>query len=127
MTYQELLDRINEKIDKAGILKQDIASDLRMEPNNLSRILSGDNTKIYRCLDLLDAVGLEFTFNGKPMKCHQDVIEFVDRNKTESINKISLKAKIAFSTANNFFAGENVRMGSVLKILEAMGIEVRVV
>ena len=127
MTYQEIIDRVNEKINKAGILKQDIAAGMNIDQGNLSRMLQGAATKIYRCLDLLDEVGLELTLNNKPMRCHQDVLDYALEYRLESMRKIGDKSGVGQGTVNKFFVGENVGMESALKIFDVLGIEVRVV
>ena len=127
MTYKEIIDRVNEKINKAGILKQDIAAGMNIDQGNLSRMLQGAATKIYRCLDLLDEVGLELTLNNKPMRCHQDVLDYALEYRLESMRKIGDKSGVGQGTVNKFFVGENVGMESALKIFDVLGIEVRVV
>lgn len=127
MTYKEIIDRVNEKINKAGILKQDIEAGMNIDQGNLSRMLQGAATKIYRCLDLLDEVGLELTLNNKPMRCHQDVLDYALEYRLESMRKIGDKSGVGQGTVNKFFVGENVGMESALKIFDVLGIEVRVV
>ena len=103
MTYKEIIDRVNEKINKAGILKQDIEAGMNIDQGNLSRMLQGAATKIYRCLDLLDEVGLELTLNNKPMRCHQDVLDYALEYRLESMRKIGDKSGVGQGTVNKFF------------------------
>lgn len=126
MTYEEIISKVREKIEVAEMSKTDLAMELQTKPSNLNKILAGESCMIYLFLDLLDEVGLELVFNDTiPIKCHQELIDYVKNTKYVR-RRVCLKSKVTEITIINLEKGENVQTAKALKVLEAMGIDVRV-
>ena len=127
MTYLEILEKINKKIAKAGLSKPDIAKELQISVSSLIVILRGKSCMLYFLLDLLDEVGLELVLNDKiPIKSHQDLIDYISRIDFVR-SQISAKANVSVGTIETFVKGGNVQVAKTFDVLQALGIEVRVV
>jgi predicted transcriptional regulator len=127
MTYEEVIKRINQKINKAGMLKKDIAKEVQISPSSLNTILKGRSCYLYLFMDILDEVGLELMLNDEiPIKSHQDLVDSlssIDCTRRE----LSDKTKISAGTISSFINGDNVQVAKAFIIMDAMGVEVRVV
>ncbi len=127
MTYQEVMDKINEKIERLGISKEKLAGEIQLHPTRVNRILKGDSCLIYSYLDLLDEVGLELQINNTQIiRKHQDLIDCVNKTDYDQL-KVWSESKVAMTTIRKFIRGENVQTAKVFQILKAMGLEVRVI
>lgn len=127
MTYQEVMDKINEKIDRLGISKEKLAGEIQLHPTRINRILKGDSCMIYTYLDLLDEVGLELQINNiQVIRKHQDLIDCVNKTDYDQM-KVWSDSKVQMTTIRSFIRGENVQTAKVFQILKAMGLEVRVI
>lgn len=127
MTYEEIISKVREKIEVAEMSKTDLAMELQINPSNLNKILDGESCMIYLFLDLLDEVGLELVFNDTtPIRSHQELIDYVSNTKYVR-RQVFLKSKVTEITIINLEKGKNVQTVKALKVLEAMGIDVRVV
>ena len=81
---------------------------------------------LYFLLDLLDEVGLELVLNDKvPIKSHQDLIDVISRMDFVR-SQISAKANVSVSTIETFVKGGNVQVAKAFDVLQALGIEVKV-
>lgn len=76
--------------------------------------------RIYAFLDVLDAVGLELSINGTPVKSHQDLVEIA---KSKPLPK-EIRTR---SSGYRFIRGENVNTDTVYKVLLAQGLEPRII
>ncbi len=127
MTYQEVMDKINEKIERLGISKEKLAGEIQLHPTRINRILKGDSCMIYTYLDLLDEVGLELQINNiQVIRKHQDLIDCVNKTDYDQM-KVWSDSKVQMTTIRRFIRGENVQTAKVFQILKAMGVEVRVI
>jgi len=126
MTYLEIMEKVNEKIAKAGLLRQNIAKELQVSASSLTVILRGKSCMLYFLLDLLDEVGLELVINDKvPVKSHQDLIDYINRMDFVK-RQVAAKANVLVSTIDTFVRGDNVQVAKVFVVLDAMGIELRI-
>jgi hypothetical protein len=127
MTYQEVMVKINEKIERIGISKEKLAGEIQLHPTRVNRILKGDSCMIYTYLDLLDEIGLELQINNtEVIRKHQDLIDCVNKTDYDQL-KVWSDSKIQMSTIRRFIRGENVQTAKVFQILKAMGLEIRVI
>lgn len=127
MTYEEIINKVNEKISRAGLRKSDIASELQINAATLINILGGKSCLIYLFLDLLDEVGLELILNNKtPVTKHQDLIDYIDALDYDR-NGISGWTSISISTIRKIEKGDNVQTAKVLIVMNVIGINVKVV
>ena len=77
-------------------------------------------------LDLLDEVGLELVLNDKiPIKSHQDLIDYISRIDFVR-SQVAAKANVSVSTIETFVKGGNVQVAKAFDVLQALGIEVKV-
>lgn len=126
MTYLEILEKVNQKIAKAGLSKPDIAKELQVSASSLIVILRGKSCMLYFLLDLLDEVGLELVINDKvPIKSHQDLINYISRMDFVR-SQISAKSKVSVGTIETFVKGGNVQVAKVFDVLDTLGIELKV-
>lgn len=126
MTAQEIFERIEEVIKRKGMVKLDISKKLGMRRDAVFVIIKNKACRLHTALDLIDEVGLELQFDNKPMGCHEDLIDYI--NELKPINRrIARKTGITDETIARFRSGENVNFDSAIRIVEALGIEVRVV
>lgn len=126
MTSKEIFERIEEVIEIKGIVKRDISRSLGIARDKVYIIIKNRSCRLYTALDIIDEVGLELQLDNKPMRCHQDLIDYVNARNPAS-QKLSRTTGLNMTTIRRFRRGENTNFGNAMKILDAMGIEVRVV
>jgi DNA-binding Xre family transcriptional regulator len=130
MTYEEVMKRVDESALKRDISFKQMSADTGISIKRLQLIFSGQGTRFYTLLDLIDSVGLEMELDGKPMGTHQDVLVYLeDRLYRSELTpfKLSQKMDVKSGTTRNFFDGGNCRADTFFLICDAMGVEVRVV
>ena len=126
MTSKEIYEKINEVIDRKGLSKR-IVSEMHGIPYpSLLTATWKKVSRIYLAMDILDAVGLELQFDNIPIRDHQDFIDFVNGRNPVGY-KIAKAAGVNQSTIRRLRSGEDVSLEKAMKIIDAMGIEVRVV
>jgi len=126
MTYLEILEKVNERIERREMVKPYIAQELQTSASNLTVILRGKSCMLYFLLDLLDEVGLELVINDKvPVKSHQDLIDFMGKMDIVR-SQIAAKSKVSVGTIETFVRGDNVQVSKAFAVLDAMGIELRI-
>lgn len=130
MTYDEIMQRINESAKKRGVTPEKIAKDSGITAQRLNAILAGVGTRLYTLLDMIDSAGLELTLNGKPMPVHQDLLIYIEETLYRSgatSHSLAKKTGIHPDTAMRFFRGGNCSASTFYIICEGMGVEVRVI
>ncbi len=117
----EMKEKILQAIQVKGLKLQNTAAEVGINYSTFYRYFLGDGNsiRIYSFLDILDAVGLELSINGKPIKSHQDLI---DISKTKPLPRKYRDAK-----GYRFQKGGNVNTDTAYKILVAQGLEPRII
>ena len=126
MTSKEIFERIEEVIERKGLSKRVICDVSGIPYSGFITALWKGNSGIYRAMDILDAVGLELQFDNIPVRDHQEFINIVNSRNPVS-QKLSRATGLNMTTIRRFRNGENTNFGNALMIVEALGIEVRVV
>lgn len=126
MTSKEVYEKILEVMERKGISREAIALETGINREAVARALRNKSGMIYNTLDIIDGVGLELQLDNKPIDTHQDILDYIsDREVTT--NSIEVLTGVYHGTVKKFFEGDNVSFDKAVRILEAMGIEVRVV
>ena len=126
MTSKEIFERIIEVMERKGISREELALNTGINIETLSECLKRKSGMIYSTLDILDGVGLELQLDNKPIDTHQDIIDYIaDRDIVN--NRIENATGIFHGTVKSFIEGNNVSFDKAVRILDALGIEVRVV
>lgn len=131
MEQSEMFDRIRKTIEAKELDHQDIAKELQIAVKSLTTIISKGSCMLYIFLDLIYEIGLELVLNGKPMTCHQDVVDYI-QNYTKSyymasMAMISRKSGISPVAVKRFMEGENVQLDKALKIINILGIDAKII
>lgn len=122
MTFREVSNRIKEKVQRSDIDIEDLAEKLNTSESTVKQLLKGNATMMYVFLDFIEEIGLELRLNDQVITCHQDMLDYA-----KSVQPSRKPTVIPESTIRRFFAGENVSIARVFRILNDMGIEVRIV
>ncbi|HCW73913.1 MAG TPA: hypothetical protein DHM90_09085 [Clostridiaceae bacterium] len=77
---------------------------------------------MYVFLDFIEEIGLELRLNDQVITCHQDMLDYA-----KSVKPSKKPTAIPESTLRRFYAGENVETARTFRILDSLGIEVRIV
>ena len=126
MTSKEIFDRVGETLERKGLSKRSISKRASVPYETIKRAVDRKASRIYLAVDIINGIGLELQFDNKPINNHQEFIDYV--NKRNPVNRrIARIAGVSQGTVQRLREGENVRFDSAMRILEAMGIEVRVV
>lgn len=126
MTSKEIFDRVGEVIKRKGLSKRSISKRAGVSYETIKRAVNRKASRIYLAVDIINGIGLELQFDNKPINDHQEFIDFV--NSRNPVNRrIARIAGVSQGTVQRLREGENVRFDSAMRIVEAMGIEVRVV
>lgn len=131
MEQSEMFERIRKTIEAKELNHQDIAKELQIAVKSLTTIISKGSCMLYIFLDLIYEIGLELVLNGKPMTCHQDVVDYI-QNYTKSyyaasMAMISRKSGISPVAVKRFMEGENVQLEKALKIINILGIDAKII
>lgn len=131
MEQSEMFERIRKTIHAKELTYQALARELRMTDVNFINIIKKGSCMLYIFLDIIYEIGLELVLNGKPMTCHQDVVDYI-QNYTKSYYKASLamisrKSGITPVAVKRFMEGENVQLEKALKIINILGIDVKII
>ena len=131
MEQSEMFERIRKTMEAKELNHQDIAKELRMTDANFVNIIKKGSCMLYIFLDIIYEIGLELVLNGKPMTCHQDVVEYIQNyNKNyyaASMAMISRKTGITPLAVKRFMEGENVQLEKALKIINMLGIDAKII
>lgn len=126
MTSKEVFEKINEVIEKKELSRNEICAAAGINKDTLTGALRREGGWLYTVLDILNGVGLELQLDNKPIESHQELIDYInDRDPVST--KITSMTGIFDGTIKRFRDGDNVSFDKALKIIDAMGIEVRVV
>jgi DNA-binding phage protein len=126
MTSKEIFERVDETLERKGLSKRSISKRAGVPYETIKRAVSRKGSRIYLAMDIINGIGLELQFDNKPVNDHQEFIDFV--NKRNPVNRrIARIAGVSQGTVQRLREGENVRFDSAMRIVEAMGVEVRVV
>lgn len=126
MTSKEVFDRVGEVIVRKGLSKRVISDAAGIPYSGFISALWKGNSGIYRAMDILDAVGLELQLDNIPVRDHQEFINIVNLRNPVS-QKLSRATGLNMTTIRRFRNGGNTNFGNALMIVDALGIEVRVV
>ena len=126
MPSKEIYEKIIEVMGRKGISIDTLSELTGINIDTLLTCLRRKSGMIYNTLDILDEVGLELQLDNKPIDTHQDIIDYIaDRDLVN--NRIENATGIFHGTVKRFIEGENVQLEKALKIINILGIEVRVV
>lgn len=126
MTSKEVFEKINEVIEKKELSRNEICAAAGINKDTLTGALRREGGWLYTVLDILNGVGLELQLDNKPIESHQELIDYINDRDLVS-TKITSMTGIFDGTIKRFRDGDNVSFDKALKIIDAMGIEVRVV
>lgn len=126
MTSKEVYEKILEVMERKGISREAIALETGINREAVARALRNKSGMIYNTLDIIDGVGLELQLDNKPIDTHQDILDYISDRKVTT-NSIEVLTGVYHGTVKKFLEGDNVSFDKAVRILEAMGIEVRVV
>lgn len=126
MTSKEIFERIEEVIERKGMVKRDISRNLGMGRDAIYLIIKNRSCRLYTALDIIDEVGLELQLDNKPMRCHQDLIDYINARNPVNL-RISKSTGISQGMIQRLKEGGNVQFVKTVEIIDALGIEVRVV
>lgn len=131
MEQSEMFERIRKTMEAKDLNYRDIAKELRMTDVNFTNIIKKGSCMLYIFLDIIYEIGLELVLNGKPMTCHQDVVDYI-QNYTKnyyvaSMAMISRKTGITPLAVKRFIEGENVQLEKALKIINILGIDAKII
>ena len=126
MTSKEVFEKINEVMKREGIFIEMLALKTGINAETLECSLRKKSGLIYNTLDILDGVGLELQLDNKPIDTHQDIIDYISYFSA-SMATISRKTGINPSTIKKFTSGENVQMEKAIKIINAYGIDIKII
>jgi len=122
MTYREVSNKIKEKVARTDVDIRALTEKLNTSPSTMRQLLKGNAVMMYIFLDFLAEINLELRLNDQLITCHQDIMDYV-----KAVKPSKMPSGIPESTMRRFFAGENVNVSRVFRILESLGIEVRVI
>jgi hypothetical protein len=122
MTFREVSNRIKENVQRTEIDIEEMTERLNTSPSTMRQLIKGNSTMMYVFLDFIEEIGLELRLNDQVITCHQDMLDYA-----KSVQPSRKPTVIPESTTRRFFAGENVQIARVFRILDEMGIEVRIV
>jgi len=122
MTFREVSNKIKEKVRRTDIDIKELTEKLNTSPSTVRQMLKGNAVMMYVFLDFLEEINLELRLNDQVITCHQDMLDYA-----KSVKPSRMLTAIPESTIRRFFAGENVEIARVFRILESLGIEVRIV
>jgi DNA-binding phage protein len=126
MTSKEIFERVGETLERKGLSKRSISKRAGVSYETIKRAVNRKASRIYLAVDIINGIGLELQFDNKPINDHQEFIDFV--NSRNPVNRrIARIAGVSQGTVQRLREGENVRFDSAMRIVDAMGIEVRVV
>lgn len=126
MTSKEIFERVGETLERKGLSKRSISKMAGVSYETIKRAVNRKASRIYLAVDIINGIGLELQFDNKPINDHQEFIDFV--NSRNPVNRrIARIAGVSQGTVQRLREGENVRFDSAMRIVDAMGIEVRVV
>lgn len=126
MTSKEIFERIEEVIDRKGMVKREISKNLGMGRDAVYLIIKNRSCRLYTALDIIYEVGLELQLDNKPMRCHQDLIDYINARNPVNL-RISKATGISQGMIQRLKEGGNVQFVKTIEIIDALGIEVRVV
>ena len=122
MTFREVSNKIKEKVSRTNPDIGVLCYQLSTSPSTVRQLIKGNSVMLYIFLDFLTEINLELRLNDQIITCHQAIMDYV-----KSVKPSKMPSGIPESTMRRFFAGENVNVSRVFRILESLGIEVRVV
>lgn len=126
MTSKEIFDRVGEVIKRKNLITEEISVDLGYKYDTLNKCVKRGSSGIYLAMDIIDGVGLELQLDNIAVNSHQEFIDYVNARNPVSL-RISKSTGISRGTIQRLKEGNNVSFDKAVRILEAMGIEVRVV
>lgn len=122
MTFREVSEKIKEKVKRIDVDIDDLALKLNTSTSTVRQMLKGNAVMLYVFLDFLEEINLQLRLNDQVITCHQDMLDYA-----KSVKPNKKPTAIPESTLRRFYAGENIEIARTFRILESLGIEVRIV
>lgn len=126
MTSKEIFDRVGEVIKRKNLITEEISVGLGYNYDTLNKCIKRGSSRIYLAMDILDAVGLELQLDNITVNSHQEFIDYVNARNPVNL-RISKSTGISQGMIQRLKEGDNVSFDKAVRILDALGIEVRVV